>query len=255
MSTIGNGQLANDARTKLEAYHLLRQAHQLWDAAADSLYRAVGVPLCVEKCGRCCEVTVPVAIDLEADYAVSILLGLPTSQQIIATLEAWLTEFDVARGITTPVGHPITVEKQMAEGEAVQGSCCPLLGADKKCLLYEARPLGCRAYGVTTAPHQFCRRPHLLGAAMNSNLYCLQGQAVLQMNTKVEPFQRASRAVSGFFPSLIFSKVREAQFRELVQAEKVPLVKLSAGPTRRPWRLFEIEPLPKSKPTPVVATA
>lgn len=28
--------------------------------------------------------------------------------------------------------------------------CCPFLGADNKCLVYEVRPLGCRAYGQLT---------------------------------------------------------------------------------------------------------
>lgn len=44
-------------------------------------------------------------------------------------------------------------DEQVMEKAAHEKVCCPLLGDDNLCLLYEHRPLTCRIYGVPTAIH------------------------------------------------------------------------------------------------------
>jgi len=232
---------ADSVTEQLRAYQALRNCHRAWDLAAEVLRKALGVPLCVESCGLCCDFNVPVALEVEADYAISILLGRPKAEQdaIVSTIEGWLTEFDPARGLTLAVGHPAEPDEVQRLAWAVQQTRCPLLSADKQCLLHEARPMSCRAFGVTMPTIPGCRRPKPVGAPEGATGYWLEGGEVeQQLAGYVNALAAAAKPRCGFFPTLIFSRLREARFRELWEQEAMPLGKIVTGVTRVPWRLF-----------------
>jgi hypothetical protein len=59
----------------LESYGELRELHGLIDQGEKWLGGHLGVPLCVENCGRCCMANTPTVHSIEASYIISYLMG------------------------------------------------------------------------------------------------------------------------------------------------------------------------------------
>lgn len=152
------------AEESLRPLVALDATYRAFDAAATELELAIGVPICISSCGKCCEVTVPVAWRIEAQFLVSWLLGQGGEMlsQVLSACEGWLLERHPflrtrgVQGILTPAQWD-TVRPEV--DHLMLESPCPFLTGDKVCLIHGGRALVCRAYGVSRLPARFCPRP------------------------------------------------------------------------------------------------
>ena len=231
---------ANDPLAKFYAFQHLQKAHTLWQGASDALSSVIHAPVCVEHCGFCCKTNLPISHDIEADYVLSQTLALKLKlESLRSRLEGWITEFPT--GITAKTGEPCPPEQQLAEGQRLQATGCPLLDGDDRCLLHEARPMVCRSYGVTVPPGLECKRPLGPMEPVGRRIWVGVGPGTKAMMEVVERVQDAAGSIRfGFFPTLLYSKLAPDRFRELYNLGQIPLVKASVGFRRNSWRLFMI---------------
>ena len=142
----------------LQAFIRLRALHTLFDATAGNLEKALGVPVCIPKCGLCCTDNCPTCMLIEGANMVSHLTGSGQLKKALAMAEDWLltkhSEAKIYRGM--PVGFvPMDIK---AEWMALSKTRCPFLTDKLKCFIHSCRPLVCRAYGVTRDV-EGCPRP------------------------------------------------------------------------------------------------
>ena len=152
----------NGSATEIET---LEEIHGLFDKAAKSLEREIGVPICVPDCGKCCEVNTVYVRPAEVHLVAIWLQRRPQLRDLITKkLEAWLLSKDegltVYRGMGTGAMNAEQLDQVRIEGAYVQRlTPCPFLDENKKCLIHDVRPLVCRAFGVTRVTSQDCPRP------------------------------------------------------------------------------------------------
>jgi len=141
----------------------LQATHQAFAVAERELVASLGVPICIAGCGKCCEITTPMSWAIEAEFAVSWLLGQGTQiSSALSICEGWLLDHDPRLATYGMYGNlsPDQWGRLRGEVDALLGEMpCPLLAEDKTCLIHGARPLACRAYGVTHLPARWCPRP------------------------------------------------------------------------------------------------
>ena len=159
-----------DAVTVAYALSGLRKIHELFDAARAEVEMATGKPLCVPHCGLCCQANTPAGWDLEAAHAVSKLYGnARLAREIERRSWVWLHS-----------------QRNINSGEGVataSRSPCPYLAADMSCLIYDGRPLACRAFGVTRVAPAYCKRDMGHGELPGRRLiYGGEGEAELRAN-------------------------------------------------------------------------
>lgn len=130
----------------IQRYNLLGIIHRSLDQGLCELEQTIGRPICIENCGKCCEHNTPVVAKVEAQYVLSLVS--PGLRRAIDQALDWL-EFNHS-GLNDNHRHP---------AEVLQSKQCPFLESDKTCLIYAARPLVCRAYGVTIPQDDWCPRP------------------------------------------------------------------------------------------------
>lgn len=210
----------------------LTKIHRGYDEAARKIEGAIGTSLCVSKCGRCCECNSPLAFGIESEVAAMLLLGNPKLiNPVLDRCREWLTapgKYTYGRKLT-----PELWDSLQPEFESTAKERCPMLTEDKGCLIHVARPLVCRAYGVTRIAGAECPRPLGIGEGVNQRCTWdghdpsigLYEQVGKLMNSI--PERRFNR--SGFFMTMLFERFRAKELAGLLDDGKVPLVKMFAS--------------------------
>ncbi|KKL90464.1 hypothetical protein LCGC14_1904420 [marine sediment metagenome] len=147
----------------LGSFVLLDRLHSRLDRARRSVEIGTGGrPICITNCGVCCQRTVPAATQLEAEYVVS-LLPLLHGTEVRARALGWMVERHPGLQFWDKVhGRAYQAEEQRLladDQQALERTRCPFLTVGQECMIYSARPLVCRAYGVTMAQDPECPRP------------------------------------------------------------------------------------------------
>ncbi len=124
----------------------------------------LGVPICKSNCGKCCEVTTVTAWDVETHFIVSWLLGQEQQKrdELLSICEGWLLDHNPALftyGMSGVLNEDQWRKLKPEVDFLTYCSSCPMLTGDKQCLIHDAAPLVCRAYGVTRMPGLICPRP------------------------------------------------------------------------------------------------
>lgn len=241
---------------RADAFDALAGLHLLLTDAELALVNARHAPLCVEGCGWCCSHNVPVAAGVEAAYLVARYRSDLTGrfEAVLDRIETWLQE-PMPEGTLYPEATPLVLrgtpvrsvdaraqERLEAQSAAVASGRCPLLGDDLRCSVHEYRPMACRAYGVTTAPHPTeCQRPLDAGEMasngafrhinrnMGDQLERLMGELLGELD-RVDP----ELAQAGLLPTVIFATARPLVFGRLVREGRVPQCKLGVLPAAPP---------------------
>lgn len=229
---------------KLQLQGQLERIHRGYDAAAEQVVASKG-PICIEGCGLCCQHNSVVAMGIEADYAVSYLLGKPSLiDPILDACEEWLTRkgpYTYGKAITE-ANRDVVLNEYFLIG---RGEQCPFLLADKRCQIHYARPLVCRAYGVTRIPGDECPvapipgRPtdermswdghHPLQVVRRNGLFEQVVLYDLVSNLRHDIENETLYGVEGFFYNLLMMRLRPARLAALMDEGKVPLAKALVG--------------------------
>ena len=207
-----------------------------FEAAEREISTALGVPLCIEGCGKCCEVSTPVVNVIETQMLASYLLGMDpaTLSKILTICDGWLLDRDSRLTIYNKADttRPVTVDEwarlQPEVNSLLNTMPCPMLAPDtKRCLVHEMRPLACRAYGVTHVPHPWCPRPL---SAMESDEArghvhenSLTGQKLRRMvHISIEQDTNGVR----FLPTAIYSLLNPNKLNEYAESNLIASAKL-----------------------------
>jgi Fe-S-cluster containining protein len=224
----------------LNLWSLLEKVHRGYDSAASEVSKATGARLCVPGCGLCCHNSV-LALGIEAELAASWLLGQPKLfDRVMDACYEWLT-----RPGKYTYGGKLDYERWqelLPEYESVLREPCPFLLEDRSCLIHWARPLVCRAYGVTRMPAPNCPRPLGFGEGSNARAYW-DGRTPMQFAPDHKPvslyqlirdlkglmaaYPRYSR--EGFFTTFLYERFRAKTLAGLLDDGKVPMVKVFAA--------------------------
>jgi Fe-S-cluster containining protein len=235
--------------------------HRVWDGfreARDAVQAATGKPLCVDGCGLCCVTNTPSAWGIEVTRAASWLHEQTPAYraQVLDRVETWLTKpvLEVEPPTVpsfinfTPLMGKQKLDARNPEHQiemaAQTRGRCPLLGPDLRCMVYEVRPLGCRAWGLTTIPEPYCKRPQGLGeSATTRTIFAGHGTAMLRARIRslLEGIKSDPKLTNTLlFPTGLYAQFREAKLIELLP--HVPTTRLMMGQNAMPPRLFA-EPL------------
>jgi len=106
---------------------------------------------------------------------------------------------------------------------------CPYLGDDKRCLIYDVRPLVCRAMGVTRTPAVGCRRPIGLGETMSTRRYVPDHAAKMlreAVDVVLDAVPKPTWAMAGFLPGLLVGLARPNEYRNCVENGLVSTAKI-----------------------------
>lgn len=155
-------------KTDVPEFQTLDKINSLFDKAANDLSHKIGIPLCVPGCGQCCRDNNIQVKGVEAHYAAQWVRqqGKDFEDKIVRVCEEWLLKrhdkLGVYMGVGTMPGMTPEVLDQLNSEVVYTGLKigCPFLDEGQHCLIYPARPIACRAFGVTRvfATNQ-CRRP------------------------------------------------------------------------------------------------
>jgi len=205
---------------QLQAYMALDGIYGGFERAALELSAARAAPLCVENCGRCCEINTPYCWGIEASYIISALLGQSKLGWALDACRSWLLDRVDGLSVYGP-REPTAAQDRMKlieENQVAAKSPCPFLDAEKRCAIHEFRPLVCRAYGVTRLPSPFdCKAPLGLYETKEQRLrYGSAGAMALQQQVSqflrdLPPEQRAAY----FLPTALLRQARPKVFAGL----------------------------------------
>lgn len=223
-------------------FNYLPQLDMVYDGfrqAASEVEKARGAPLCVDGCGQCCH-TVPISTGLEAEYAASILLGSPNLKWILEKARAWLTSVPAFKA---NYGRKVTRESYQREIlpqmiQVVETETCPFLQDDMKCGVWLGRPAVCRGYGATHVPNPWCSRPIGAGESVESRVSWdaavpfEPGTPSLKQRwekLKSEMLLETRYSREGFFPMMLYERLRAADLAAICDEGKVPLARMTVG--------------------------
>lgn len=213
----------------IQAFRKLHDFQRGFDGAADTLQELIGCSVCIPGCGQCCEVSTVQCMTIEGMNAVSVLMGDPRYQKIIAIAEGWLVEHHKEapsyRGMLT--GRFVPPEL-MAEYDALKRLPCPFLAENKQCMIHDARPLVCRAFGVTRVGNGICPRPHGKGETLTQFMYinCPDLQYDIKLFKEKFGKDRQDWVTFGLLPTIIYRAAKEKEFRKLVADNRIATAKL-----------------------------
>lgn len=131
------------------------------------LEKDIGVPICIENCGKCCECNSITVRAIEAAQIIAWLKKQPQSFQskILDICHTWLIQDDPYVAIRMGIGtSALTAAGQDRLNSEINyityRTACPMLDENKRCLIHPVRPLQCRTFGVTrVVPPEVCPRP------------------------------------------------------------------------------------------------
>lgn len=185
---------------------MLSNAHKILDAAAAEL-GTLG-EICLSNCGRCCADNTIRVLECEAAYAVSVLVSQPHKLRKVLDIAAgWLQE---SKGFDMRPPGAMSPDERFREYVKSVSAPCPFLDAAKLCLLYEARPVVCCAYGVTRTTGPECPRkiskmrpvPYI-GGEPEAKLKAIMGQL-------------SKTATSGLLPTMLLLAAEPKRLNRLV---------------------------------------
>ena len=214
----------------LESLMAISQLHRAYEGAAKLLEDRLGTPLC-ERCGKCCEGNTPFAYGVEAANAVSRLIGQGKSYTMQRRIEGWLLEkhrectvYEPLRANKMTWGLDSKIQEEALALSRVQ---CPFY-EERSCILYDMRPIVCRAYGVTRVI-QGCSRRLGQGESLSHRLI-LTGPPVEALKAArlrvLALVPKPTWRLSGFFPTLIFALMWPESYRKMVSDGLVASAKL-----------------------------
>ncbi len=211
----------------IEALASLSQVHKDMDAARVALETQLGVPICIPNCGKCCETVL--AHRIEADFAISAMIGEGKFYEMVSRCEGWLLERHKEAQIYEgpPVG--VVQAKVAEEWHRLVHLPCLFFEGNKGCLIYSGRPLVCRAFGVTHAPGptpDFCPRPLGVGEDQRRRGYVDSQQLQQKVKTLLAGLQDKEWATSGWLPTIIYREACPDKYKALVADNKIASAKL-----------------------------
>ncbi len=213
----------------LKALTGLRAIQKMFEEAESALVEGIGRPICLPKCGKCCMGFTPAISTIEAIMAVSLLTGTGRLKKVLSLAEGWLVERDGRLTIFEGMPRGALKPKLREEWNSLATSQCPFLAEDKSCLIYFARPLGCRAMGVTCIVGNICQRPLGLGETRSAPLIVDSGPDI---RPAVELWKRecklrdSSWMTYGLAPTLIMKASNPDQLKKLVEDNRIASAKL-----------------------------
>ncbi len=216
-----------DPRVEVTNFKKLEEIYFYYQRAQDKLERLIGVPICKEGCGWCCEHTCISVLPIEAHYAVSVLIGQgqPTDiSEVVQRCESWLLERNPRLNLYLGTIPPTLAQCQSLKEQAnwlMNSTPCPLL-KEKRCLIHAARPLICRAYGVTRLPAQACPRRNGKGETMTQRA-CMNDPAIKET---VEELFATLPKQTAFLPTMIFSVLRPQTMAKHISDNKIASARL-----------------------------
>ena len=216
----------------IQAFLDLRALQKTYDAAERLLEESIGSPVCISGCGKCCQTNVPLCRIIEGINMVSAVgtLGHKSLKRAIQAAEGWLLEHHAGVSL---YGGLSPLAKQYSgqildEFSILQHSQCPFLEANSRCLIYEFRPLICRAYGVFLNGMLICPRPPGRGETLTqrATIDPRQVKPLLKEFHKRCRKKEPAWITSGFAPTLLFRAARPTLFREYVTEGRIASAKL-----------------------------
>lgn len=240
---------------QMRGIHFLEHVWAAFAEASDELRATINVPICVENCGLCCATNTPAAWGIEVVRAASWLLEQsPTvREKILDRIEQWLVR--PVLEVEPPIEPSFTIEHpskgKAAPGEkqriipievlACQRGRCPLLGEDLRCTVYPVRPLGCRSFGVTTQPPDWCKRPQGMGESPTTRAtFSGDGTARLRalirlMHDSIKDQPKLTN--TALFPTALYAYFRPNRIMELLP--NIPTARLTGGQNVHMPKLFD----------------
>ena len=210
----------------------LREIHKGFQDAADTLAASLNVPICV-GCGQCCRDNTPLAFQIEGIWAVSSLIGAGQLQDAESIAEGWLLERH--RQTPTYEGMPrgYVNPKVSQEFNNLHRLSCPFLSGENRCSIYIARPLPCRAFGVTRIASPNCQRPQGTSEQVLSKAYVDGEGAEFGLRSALDVLIRETgpeRMACGLFPTLLFRHANPDKFYAYVADNRIASAKLLGSP-------------------------
>ena len=217
----------------LRAFLELREIHGMFEEAARQLEQGIGRPICIPNCGLCCEHNTPTWMTIEAMLAVSMMTGLQKLKGATEIAEGWLYEkdtgFTIYEGMPKP-GKPSP--KLVEEWEMVNKGRCPFLTSEKQCFIWEARPIACRAFGVTRDA-ELCPRPRGIGESLNV-LMVVEGSPIRDALRQFKEHCKAHSitwTVFGAVPTMFYRAAQERKAKDIaLGTTRIPTAKLIGTP-------------------------
>ncbi|MDD5700429.1 MAG: YkgJ family cysteine cluster protein [Dehalococcoidales bacterium] len=212
----------------IEAFNTLRLIHRVFDEAEKVLQDDIGKPLCVSNCGICCQHNHPRWTTIEAIHAVSVLTGTGRLDQVTKVAEGWLLEHSNEAKLYEGMPFGWASPQLRQEYNALAISQCPFLSTDMRCMIYDIRPLACRAYGVTRDNADVCPRPPGKGETQTQRRYIAAPALRAQVDNWKERCRQKNKSwiISGFVTTVFFRAAREERFRQLVKDNQIASAKI-----------------------------
>lgn len=215
----------------LDALLGLERIYNGFDAAADELTKELGIPLCVEGCGKCC--LTPTTYRIEGIFAVSASLGDGKIDIVADCAESWLLDHHkVAPTYEGPQFGSLKPEMKV-ELRVLSSTPCPFLLSDKTCLIYRGRPMVCRAYSVTHMPGptlDFCHRLLGKGETETHRAYIDNPQLEKMVRDYFNSLEDPDWKVSGLLPTVIFKQIHPKKYEGYIADNRIASAKLVGLP-------------------------
>lgn len=212
----------------IQAFMNLSSIHKQFSMAQGALEAHIKAPSCI-SCGQCC--TTPTCMIIEGINMVSVLTGMGKLKQAVDCAENWLLERRAVaasemalsyKGL--PVG--IVAQEMKLEQAQVARALCPFLTDEKKCLIYDCRPMICMARGTTREVWN-CSRPPGLGESSTKHLVINSNQMVSAVEAfKQDCGRKPEWRIYGFAPTLLFRAAEPDKFRAMVDDNRIPSAKI-----------------------------
>ncbi len=209
-----------------------------FDKAEEELVKYLGVPICIPGCGKCCEVMSVTVWDVEANFILSWLIGLggKKMQEFLSICEGWLLDHD-AHLTTYGIKPGLLTKEQFIQLKPqvdylISQSPCPMLTAQKECLVYDARPWICRAYAVTRMPGRMCNRPlsRMESSDIRGHISTQSHIGATLKKMVIETLRQSAEIGWGdvkFLATAIFMAIRPEQFNKYVFDGKIATAKIA----------------------------
>ena len=206
----------------------LKELHGIYTTGERELRKWLGTPICI-GCGGCCSVNTVQIRHIEAAYGVSALLSEGRLSQAVKIAEGWLTERDSHATLYEGMPSGSVTGKLKEEYDILVKSQCPFLDSQtKRCLVYEARPLTCRAYGIFRQQPVWCPRP-LSKLETPENRAVIWGEGAQKFKEVIDEFIKRlppGYGVSGLMPTMLLRAAKPDRYHALIYDNKIASAKL-----------------------------
>lgn len=213
--------------SQLQAYGHLEGLFTGLELGALEIQQVIGNPICVEKCGLCCQVNTPVVTELEADYIIGTYGANPKFKALVHRNLEWMT--DPVYGSEN--SDPGSLQQK---ADKLANKRCPFLEPDMSCAIHDARPAICRAYGVTVAANDWCERPLSSGETSSHRAVIGRGTRVGRLLEKAKTDMREyadgiGKGTLAFLPFWITKAMASKELKDQIQDGKVSQAKMAMG--------------------------